>query len=268
MASRLFELFLKYRTALPLCAFLLYLNTAKTVSGGIGPEAFLCGLSFFILVQLSYIYDSLFRTREDAVNLPGAPEGTGRAWPVFAAAAAPAAYIAWLGFWPMIAIAFLIIPFYSDPSLTGRRLKSLPIVKSLVSVLNFWLVGIVVPVVLVHDLSAALLLSLLRSSGPLLFFVFLLTVVLDIRDVQGDSEGGVDTIPVLIGPRVTAAAAGALFAAGAWYLLSVGKTYICVLLVLLSVFSFLAVKPRGRAFYEWMLAAVNAFLAARLFLPA
>lgn len=268
MGNRLFKFFLKYRTALPLCSFLVYLNTANAVLGGIGPKALLCGLSFFVLVQLSYIYDALFRTREDAVNLPGGPEGSGRAWPVFAAAAAPAAYIAWLGFWPMIAIAFLIIPFYSDPSLTGRRLKTIPVLKSLVSVLNFWLVGIVVPVLLAHDLSAALLVFLLRSSGPMLFFVFLLTVLLDVRDVQGDREGGVATIPVLLGPRATAGAVGALFAAGAWYSFSDGNTYTSPLLVLLAVFSFLAVKPRGRAFYEWMLAAVNAFLAVRLFLPA
>lgn len=261
------SLYCRSRAAMPLAVLLLFLNTARSLPGGLDGSTLLCGFAFWWLVQLSYIYDSLFRTREDAVNLPGAAEGSGRTWPVFAAAAGPAAYIAWLGFWPMIAVALTIIPLYSDPSLGWRRLKTVPVVKSLVSVLNFWLVGVLVPVLLKNDFSAQLLFSVLQSSAPLLVFLFLLTVLLDVRDVEGDREGGVMTLPVLFGARAAAAATGIVFAAGAWALLRSERASDGLLPAFLALFAFAAAKPRGRSFYEWMLAAVNFYLAARLLTP-
>lgn len=266
MAGNLLSLYLRARAALPLAVFLLFLGTAKETLGTLDSRTLLCGLSFWFLVQLSYVYDSLFRTREDAVNLPGTKEGVGRTWPVFAAAAVPAAYIAWLGFGPMILVAFLIIPFYSDPTLAPRRLKSIALVKSLVSVLNFWLVGILVPVLLKHELSFALALQVLRSTVLPLAFVFLLTVLLDVRDVEGDREGEVYTIPVLLGPRATAAGIGALLGAGGAYLFSVYQFSAGIFCWVVASFSFAAMKPRGRAFYEWLLAALNFLLALRLLL--
>lgn len=264
MTGNIVSLYTRTRAALPLAVFLLFLNTARSVAGGLDSTALLCGFSFWALVQLSYIYDSLFRTREDAVNLPGTPEGTARTWPVFAAALVPAVYIARLGFWPMIVIALLIIPFYSDPSLSGRRLKSITMVKSLVSVLNFWLVGVLVPVLLKHDFSFGLLFSVLRSSLLLLGFVFLLTVLLDVRDVDGDREGGILTLPVLLGPRATAAGIGVLLAAGGVYLYRAGLAPAAFFTWLMALFAFAAMRRPGRAFYEWLLAAFNLVLAARL----
>lgn len=266
MTATLAAFYVRIRASLPLAVFLIFLNTAAAAPGGISRDALLCGLAFWYLVQLTYVYDAVFRGPEDAVNLPGAPAGAGRAWPVLAAAAPAAAYIAWLGFWPMIVVALLVVPAYSDPGLAPRRLKTLPAVKTLVNVLHFWLVGVLVPVLVTYDFSAALLLTLLRSTWPLLLFCFCLTVLLDVRDVEGDREAGVFSIPVLIGPAAAAGLAALLcFAAGAVYN-SKGDLFGALLSAALGLFSLAAVRPRGRSFYEWMLAAVNLALASRLLL--
>lgn len=258
------ELYLKGRAAVPLAELLIFLNVAKAAGGGLDARAVLCGLAFWWLVQAIYVYDSLFRTREDAVNLPGAAEGVGRAWPVLAAAAPAAAWLLWLGYWPILAVALLLTPLYSDPAASGRRLKTVPVVKSLVTVLNFWLIGVLAPVLLYHEFSAALLGATLRSSAPLLAMVFLLTVLLDVRDEKGDREGGVITLPVLLGPGRTAVASGALLAAGAAGLALSGQPWPAAFSAGLAAFAFFAAVPRPRSYYEWMLAAVNAALALRL----
>lgn len=257
-------LFFRARAAIPLALFLLFLNTALAVKGSLDFKVLLCGVSLWALAQLIYVYDSLFRTGEDVANIPGEAAGRSRSWPVFAAAAAPAACLVWAGFWPLVALGLAVIPLYSDPDLLPRRLKEIPVLKNLLNVLDLWLAGVLVPVLFVHDLSGPLVLQLLRSTAPLILLLFSLTVLLDVRDAHGDGAAGVRTIPVLAGSAVTAAGCAALCAAAAALFWTRGIPRGAAAAALMAVFSLGALKPRGRAYYDWLLVGVDLALAVPL----
>jgi len=264
MPARLFDLYLRYRAALPLASFLIYLNTVKIVLGRIESIHILCGLSFVALIEISYAYDARFRNREDVINLPEGRVVSHSVRHLLAAAVLPVCLLVSAGFLPLLIYAAAAIFVYSDPHLFSRPFKTIPGLKILVNMLNFWLVGVLAPMLFKHDLSIGLVFSVLRISGPFLVLLFCLNVLVDIRDTDGDREAGVWTLPAVIGVPVSAglliimltAVGVAAFARG-----DIGGT---VFAVALAVFSFLSVKPRSRLYYEWVLAFTNVYLAAAL----
>ncbi|MEA2034059.1 MAG: UbiA family prenyltransferase [Euryarchaeota archaeon] len=108
------------------------------------------------------------------------------------------------------AVAITAIPlvsgiFYSIPLLPRgfkyRRLKDIPFVK------NF-IVGLAwaIPIALLPVVFTGFCAGRMTVAVGLFFFFFLSFVnstVFDIRDVEGDAESGVQTIPVIIGIRST-----------------------------------------------------------------
>lgn len=259
----MFEFFAKHRMALPLGAFLLFLNMASALLGGISAKTFLCALSVLVLTQITYAYDARFKSREDEINRPqGGGALSGRY--LLAAAVIPLAVMLLAGLWAPLVYAAVVTFLYSDPGIFPRRLKTIPGVKMLVMMSSFWVAGVLTPALLKYEMSGGLVLSLLRSTVPLLVFLFCLTVLLDIRDVAGDREAGVRTLPVIIGVPASAGLLVLLLAAGGAAAFAGGYTGGALLAFALAVFTVLAVKPRGRLYYEAGLAAINVFLAARL----
>lgn len=264
MSSRIFELFVKYRMAPPLGAFLLFLNTANAVLGGISVMTFFCGLSLLALSQITYSYDARFRSREDEINRPeggGSVKGVGY---LLVAAVVPAVLLVSAGLWAPLIYAAAVMFLYSDPDIFPRRLKTIPGLKTLLNVMNFWVAGVLTPVLLKYDLSGGLVLSLLLSTVPVLVFLFCVTVLLDIRDITGDREAGVRTLPVMLGARASAGLLIVLLAAAGTAAIARGNAGGAVFSFGLAFFSFYAIKPKGRLYYEGALAFVNIFLAGAL----
>ena len=162
MSNRLLDLYLRYRVALPLASFLIYLNTTKIVLGGIGLRSFYCGLSFVALIEISYAYDARFRNREDIINLPRGRVVTHSVRYLLAAAAAPICVLLSAGFLPLLIYAAAAIFVYSDPRLFPRPFKTIPGHKMLVNMMNFWSVGVLATMLFKHELSIGLVLSVLR----------------------------------------------------------------------------------------------------------
>ena len=113
------------------------------------------------------------------------------------------------GMYGIMAVVITAIPLvngilYSIPFLPRgfryRRLKDIPFVKNII-------VGIAwaVPVALLPVLCAGLPLGEMTIAVGLFFFLlsFIDSTVFDIRDVKGDAETGVQTIPVILGIKKT-----------------------------------------------------------------
>lgn len=264
MSNRLLDLYLRYRVALPLASFLIYLNTVKIVLGGIELKSILCGLSFFALIEISYAYDARFRNREDVINLPEGRVVAYKVWHLLAAAAVPVVYLVSAGFLPLLIYAAAAIFIYSDPHLFPRPFKTIPGFKMLVNMLNFWIVGMLAPMLFKHELSPGLVFSVLRFSGPFLVLLFCLNVLVDIRDTKGDREAGIWTLPAVIGVPASAWLLVIMLTAAGAAAFARGDGGGAVFALGLAVFSFLALKPRSRLFYEWVLAFTDAYLAAAL----
>jgi len=113
------------------------------------------------------------------------------------------------GIYGTAALAITAIPlvsgiFYSIPLLPSRfryrRLKDIPFVKNFIVGLA-WAIPIALLPVACTGFSAG---RMTVAVGLLFFFLsFVNSTVFDIRDVKGDAESGVQTIPVIIGIRRT-----------------------------------------------------------------
>ncbi|KLK88046.1 hypothetical protein SZ63_02955 [Methanoculleus sediminis] len=100
---------------------------------------------------------------------------------------------------PLVAGIVYSVPLF--PARFGfRRLKEVPLMKSLVVALSWAFPPALLPVC-----HAGLPASAATGIVGIFFFflVFINTVVFDIRDVEGDLASGVKTLPTIIGPKRT-----------------------------------------------------------------
>jgi hypothetical protein len=264
MSDRLLDLYLRYRVALPLASFLIYLNTTQIVLGRIGFKSLYCGLSFVALMEIMYAYDARFRNKEDVINLPEGRAVSHGVRSLLLAAALPVALLLSAGFWPLLLYATLAIAVYSDPHILPRQFKSIPGLKMLVNMLNFWTVGILAPMLFIHELSFGLVGSALRVSVPFLVLLFSLNVLIDIRDAVGDRAAGVWTFPAAIGVPASAGLIVLLFLGCGTVAVVRGDVGGAGFAFGLAALSSAAVKPRSRLYYEWVLAFTNVYLAGLL----
>lgn len=264
MSDRLLDLYLRYRVALPLASFLVYLITVQAVLGRIGFKPLYCGLSFAALMEIMYAYDARFRNKEDVINLPEGRAVVHSVRHLLAAAVVPVSLLLSAGFWPLLLYATLAIAVYSDPHILPRQFKSIPGLKMLVNMLNFWTVGILAPMLFVHDLSFGLVAAALRVSAPFLVMLFSLNVLIDIRDAVGDRAAGVWTFPAVIGVPASVGLIVVLFLGCGTVAVVRGDVGGAVFAFGLAALSSAAVKPRSRLYYEWVLAFTNLFLVVTL----
>jgi 4-hydroxybenzoate polyprenyltransferase len=104
-----------------------------------------------------------------------------------------------------------------------------------------------------------------------LFFGVTLTVaaaLFDIKDIEGDAEEGIRTVPVVYGPRATRAASAAVFVALVPVVVAASVFVSADLLVLLGYLGYVlaytpfATRERGTLFYGFVIDGEHLFLAA------
>ena len=161
-----------------------------------------------LIMSCVYLWNRAWDLQEDSINCPDSTRHFERARH-FILALAPLIGVVCIGLAalrgpllaPLALVVILLVGFaYSAPFLPGRpnrRLKDFCHVKNLTSAL-----GWVVLVTLYPALHAAGPLSAAYLLGSVILFLAVWTVeiIWDIRDVEGDRQAGVITLPVALGP--------------------------------------------------------------------
>ena len=102
---------------------------------------------------------------------------------------------------PIFIFPFIVNTLYgSKPFSNLPRLKDIPFIKNFMVALTWALETAILPAISVTN-------GRIAAIGSVFYFMliktFIDTVLYDVRDVKGDAESGVKTIPVIIGPRRT-----------------------------------------------------------------
>ncbi len=175
------------------------------------PLSLAAGLIMFLVTFSVYNLNRKTDEIEDAINHSRRYAFTKKYAKVLMDASIAAYALAFLiaGMHGIVAVAITAIPLvngilYSIPFLPGgfryRRLKDIPFVKNFIVGLA-WAVPVALLPVACTGFSTG------RMTMITGFFFFLLSfvnsTVFDIRDVKGDAESGVQTIPVILGVRRT-----------------------------------------------------------------
>jgi len=159
--------------------------------------------------------------------------------------------------WPFllyISLGFL----YSYPVWKGVRLKNIFVVKTIIAGVNmlsplwFGLFLYFTPFythLYVPHMGFLIGLFLVYITGELVW---------DIRDVDGDRDAGVRTIPVVLGVRSTQYVAGGLLVSALYFMPHVWVNYIALAIV--GLFVVFANKDRPRWFFHLMLYVLIALL--------
>ncbi len=176
---------------------------------GMTPNFLVC-FAVFLFAFAIYTLDKVADMDKDAANLPERLRflrGRKNLATGYALLAYSLAILIVLLNMPL-ALPILIFPLAVNLIYGSKPISSLPRLKDLPFIKNFI-------VAVTWALGTALLPSMHSSNASLVtvacVFYFMLiktfidTVLYDIRDVKGDRESGVKTIPVLIGPRKTIA---------------------------------------------------------------
>ena len=213
-----------------------------------------------------YNLDRLKRDPADAINIPhrAAQHERLRAWSVVLAALGAIVLLLWpiwLGSPALLLLTALAIPLslsYSFP-VFGRRMKDVPVLKTLFAPLVV-LMAVLGPPVLLQDLSMGR--PLLLAAGWSWALLMFNMVLCDLRDIEGDRAAGTKSLPVLLGGEGTQVLLWALIAGGAACAAIHGWPILASLTVAaLAPLALAASRRRGEAFYEWL-------AEGTLFLPA
>jgi 4-hydroxybenzoate polyprenyltransferase len=172
---------------------------------GMQPDFRIC-TAVFLLVYSIYSLDKLTDSREDVVNMPERA-GFIRRHRKIIFATSIASYLLSALLVLLVkpwALPIMLMPIAANAAYGSRisphipRLKDIPVMKnllvafiwaSLITVLAAW--------------GETDLLGVAFVSYFLLAKSFINTVLYDVRDIEGDRENGVRTIPVLVGPKWT-----------------------------------------------------------------
>lgn len=173
---------------------------------GVTPDLHAC-LAVFLTVFSVYSLNKLTDRKEDAINFPerlGFLAGRTRLILVYSLMSYALSVL--LIFWekpifvPVIFIPLLANALYSSKIIPGLpRLKDIPFMKNLVVACSWALVCVLIPAAYLECLDARVLLIIYFMTLKSLIN----TVLYDIRDVAGDRENGIRTVPCLLGPRKT-----------------------------------------------------------------
>jgi 4-hydroxybenzoate polyprenyltransferase len=213
-----------------------------------------------------YNLDRLKRDPADSANTPERVRWHRmlRRWSWLVTAAAAAVLVLWplwMGDGVLLMMTAVALPLslsYSFP-LLGRRLKDVPVVKTLFAPLMV-LAAVLAPPILLQGLAVRP--PLLLAAGWSLCLLMFNMLLCDLRDIRGDQAAGTMSLPVLLGGRGTQGLLWLLIAAGAacalmhrWPILAWATV------AALSPLALAAQRRRNEAFYEWL-------AEGTLFLPA
>ena len=167
------------------------------------PNPFLLAAMFFVIYSV-YSLNRVTDQEEDAVNMPersALVQGNEKILLILASVAyIVALFLGWLAS-PFAALILLVpivlgIAYSKDIfSIFGiPRLKDILFVKSFVVALSWAACGALLPALYLESLTK------LWFVFPFFFIkMFINTVLFDVRDVNGDTLNGVNTVPVVIG---------------------------------------------------------------------
>jgi 4-hydroxybenzoate polyprenyltransferase len=213
-----------------------------------------------------YNLDRLKPDPADSVNTPERfrSHASLRPWSWLLTAIGIAVLLLWplcIGNTRLLLLTTLALPLtlsYSFP-LLGRRLKDVPVLKTLFAPLVV-LAAVLAPPILFQGLAISPALIMAAGwSWALLMFNMLLC---DLRDIDGDRAAGTRSLPVLLGEHRTQALLWLIIATGAacaaihgWPILAWSTV------AALTPLALAASHRRNEAFYEWL-------AEGTLFLPA
>jgi len=185
----------------------------KTLLGyaflGMAPNMVMCSAVFLTSFGV-YSLDKIADLDKDTTNMPerrGFLHGR-KKLVTFYSLAAYVMSIALIFLDKPIAVILVLVPvianvIYGTKLIPGLpRLKDIPVMKNMIVAFSWALITIMLP---------ALHLENALSQNVTIIFYFMMvktfidTVLYDVRDVKGDKESGVKTIPVLLGTKKTTA---------------------------------------------------------------
>lgn len=174
---------------------------------GMTPNVQICMVAFLITFS-TYSLNKLTDIAEDQINMPERVNFVGgrRRFILFTALGAymlsvPLAFLVTPLALPIVFIPLLTNLLYSSRLLPGvPRLKDIPIMKNLFVAISWATVCTLLPASDIFSLPKTAVLLVLYF---MLVKVFINTVLYDVRDVKGDREAGIKTIPGLLGNRKT-----------------------------------------------------------------
>jgi 4-hydroxybenzoate polyprenyltransferase len=176
---------------------------------GVTPNVMVC-FAVFLMTFSVYSLDKITDSKEDAINMPERSSFlSGRRKLVLCYSLAAYALSALLIFLdrpsnlPIIFIPLAANAVYGSKLISGMpRLKDVPVVKNVVVAISWALVTTLLPAMQMAPKTGSMIASVLYF---MLAKVFINAVLFDVRDVKGDREMGVKTMPVLLGFRRTTA---------------------------------------------------------------
>jgi 4-hydroxybenzoate polyprenyltransferase len=175
---------------------------------GANPDIIVC-FSVFLMTFSVYNINKLTDIKEDAINMPDRLSFIkGRKRLVLGYSLAAYGLSVLLAFLvnpstiPILFIPLASNALYSIKLIPGvPRFKDIPVMKNLFVALSWTLVCTLLPT---FHLKGALSISLPMLVYFLMIKLFINASLYDIRDMKGDRENGIRTIPVTIGPKKTA----------------------------------------------------------------
>ncbi|MHC1631846.1 MAG: UbiA family prenyltransferase [Methanotrichaceae archaeon] len=173
------------------------------------PNVQICSAMFLITFSI-YSLNKLTDLEEDAINMPERLSflSDRRNIILFSALGAYLLSIMLIFVENLLAVPIVFVPLitnavYSSKLLPGiPRLKDIPVMKNVTVSVSWALVCVLLPAVQMTNASKMEIALVLYF---MLIKVFINTVLYDIRDVKGDRETSVRTMPVLLGTKKTTA---------------------------------------------------------------
>jgi len=174
---------------------------------GSNPNISVCIVGFLVAFA-TYNLDKIGDSKEDAINMPERSNFVSKHRRKLLLLT-PMAYLFSVLIMALIeplATPIVFVPvvaglIYSSRLVQGYpRIKDIPVIKSLVVAFSWASICVLLPVTTIKGITEITIASVFYF---ILVKVFIDAVLFDIRDLKGDRENGVRTIPVLIGAQKT-----------------------------------------------------------------
>jgi 4-hydroxybenzoate polyprenyltransferase len=176
---------------------------------GMNPSIQVC-FEVFLTVFSVYSLNKLTDMKEDAINMPerlNFIEGRKKLVLCYSLAAYALSAVLVLADKPS-SLPIILTPIACNALYSSRRIpgiprfKDIPVMKNVFVSLSWTLVCTLMPAVHMANISPATIIVVIYF---MLIKLFINAVLYDIRDVEGDRENGIKTLPVIIGPKKTVA---------------------------------------------------------------
>jgi len=195
---------------------------------GVESSIYACFIMFLITFSI-YSLDSIVDIDKDITNMPERKKFLSERKKLFLLCSLAAYFLAGLILLqtkpvalPVIFLPFAANAFYATKlPILNFRLKDIPFVKNFVVAVSWGLTCTLLPVAYMVNPPE------MKTLGTVFYFMLVMTfiaaVLYDVRDVRGDREMGVRTIPVILGARKTT-----------WILLALNSTLLPLLVLVNS----------------------------------